>query len=257
MYIYKNRGFSPYNTGIEYTKTLFAEEKQLALYHSFSFCLPLFLFPHSPITHTYFEGYAFVKRGRASASYISLLYSFSVYGKSIKDYWFSFCIYYLSAFPESLQLFVSALLVRCGSALLINLILAMISFANVVILWFYPFYHIIAIKLVMAQSVGEKISARKIPLSYSFVMRYFIFLQLIISIFKMTIILTHYSHVYKLIHPCTFYLKSLYLKSMIVKCMILLLWFIEVRNSIVISLYWYMLYTLYHNHGKISLYLVA
>lgn len=148
-----------------------------------------------------------VKRGRASASYIFLLYSFSVYGKSIKDYWFSFCIYYPSAFPESLQLFVSALLVRCGSALLINLILAMISFANVVILWFYPFYHIIAIKLVMAQSVGEKISARKIPLSYSFVMRYFIFLQLIISIFKITIILTHYSHVYKLIHPLHFLFK--------------------------------------------------
>lgn len=36
MYIYKNHDFSPYNTGIEYTKTLFAEEKQFALYHSFT-----------------------------------------------------------------------------------------------------------------------------------------------------------------------------------------------------------------------------
>ena len=99
MYIYKNHDFSPYNTGIEYTKTLFAEEKHFALYHSFSFYLPslsrsFFLLSHFPITHAYIEGYAFVfvKRGRVSALYISLLYSFFVYGKSIKDYWFSFCV---------------------------------------------------------------------------------------------------------------------------------------------------------------------
>lgn len=62
-----------------------------------------------------------------SQFHIYLLYSISLYGKSIKDYWFSFCICAcLSSFLlESLLSIVSALLVRCGSALLINLILVM------------------------------------------------------------------------------------------------------------------------------------
>lgn len=130
-------------TRVEYTKTLLAEEKRftlsqflflrLSLSRSFSFSL-LSLFHHAHVYIGTAHSYVFVKRGRVSGFiylfYSFFFFSFFFYEKSTKDHWYSFCICAclspLSLF-ESLLLFVSALLVRCGSALLINLILAVTS----------------------------------------------------------------------------------------------------------------------------------
>lgn len=151
MYIYKNRGFPPYNMGRVYKDVVRRRRTiRIVCLALFSLRLPffslffrfLFLFCHSRITHTYIgttHSFAFTLNVEGSRLHTYLLFIVPLYGKSRKNYWFSFFIcaslFFLSFFhsfsfyplSESLLSFVSALLVRCGSALLINLTLAMSS----------------------------------------------------------------------------------------------------------------------------------
>lgn len=136
VHIQENRGFFLLTTQVEYTKTLFAEEKRFA--YSSSFCLsfsrslahslPFFLLSFCNHAYVYWN-YALVHiRGRVSVSYISSLQLFSL-REIDKGLLVLFLHLRVPFLLESLLSFVSALLVRCGSALLIYLILVMRFFA--------------------------------------------------------------------------------------------------------------------------------
>lgn len=143
MYIYKNRGFSLLTTDRVYKDVVCRRKNGISLSHilfpsvylALALARSLFLSSsHSHITHTVELRITSphslnVERSRL---YISSLISASR-GKSTKDYWYSFCVYACAPFlpphlsKPSFLSFVSVLLVRCGSALLVNLTLAMTS----------------------------------------------------------------------------------------------------------------------------------